>query len=85
MAAKWWAAFGIRSMPMISRLLQAQPSRAKVIGLANTGGDFVNAIKQAAEFGIGKRDQILAGLVVFAPDVVALGLPAAQGLTLTAT
>lgn len=68
-----------------SFLLQAQASRAKVIGLANTGGDFVNAIKQAAEFGIGKRSQILAGLVVFAPDVVALGLPAAQGLTLTAT
>jgi Periplasmic binding protein len=68
-----------------SFLLQAQSSRAKVIGLANAGGDTINSIKQAAEFGITKRGQSLAGLLVFASDVAALGLPAAQGLLLTET
>jgi branched-chain amino acid transport system substrate-binding protein len=67
-----------------SFLLQAQSSRAKVIGLANAGGDTINSIKQAAEFGI-TRSQSLAGLLVFASDVAALGLPAAQGLLLTET
>jgi branched-chain amino acid transport system substrate-binding protein len=67
-----------------SFLLQAQSSRAKVIGLANAGGDTINSIKQAAEFGITKS-QSLAGLLVFASDVAALGLPAAQGLLLTET
>jgi branched-chain amino acid transport system substrate-binding protein len=68
-----------------SFLLQAQASRAKVIGLANAGGDTINSIKQAAEFGIVKGGQSLAGLLVFASDVAALGLPTAQGLVLTET
>ncbi len=66
-----------------SFLLQAQASRAKVIGLANAGGDTINSIKQAAEFGIVKGGQSLAGLLVFITDVNALGLATAQGLTLT--
>jgi branched-chain amino acid transport system substrate-binding protein len=68
-----------------SFLLQAQASKAKVIGLANAGGDTINSIKQAAEFGIVKGGQSLAGLLVFAPDVAALGLPLAQGLVFTET
>ncbi|MDH5286981.1 MAG: ABC transporter substrate-binding protein [Betaproteobacteria bacterium] len=64
-----------------SFLLLAQASRAKVIGLANAGGDTTNAIKQAAEFGIVKGGQRLAGLLVGITDVHALGLPTAQGLT----
>ncbi|GLR77777.1 ABC transporter substrate-binding protein (plasmid) [Azospirillum oryzae] len=66
-----------------SFLLQAQASKAKVIGLANAGGDTINAIKQAAEFGITQGGQNLAGLLVFISDVQALGLNAAQGLILT--
>src|SRR6185436_16643728 len=66
-----------------SFLLQAQASKAKVIGLANAGGDTTNAIKQAAEFGIVKGGQSLAGLLVFLSDVHALGLPTAQGLVVT--
>src|SRR5436190_4336772 len=68
-----------------SFLLQAQSSKAKVIGMANAGGDTINTIKQASEFGITKAGQKLAGLLVFASDVAALGLPTAQGLTLTET
>jgi len=68
-----------------SFLLQAQSSKAKVIGLANAGGDTINSIKQGAEFGIVKGGQKFAGLLVFASDVAALGLPTAQGLTLTET
>jgi branched-chain amino acid transport system substrate-binding protein len=68
-----------------SFLLQAQASKAKVIGLANAGGDTINSIKQAAEFGIVKGGQSLAGLLVFTADVAALGLPLAQGLVLTET
>jgi branched-chain amino acid transport system substrate-binding protein len=68
-----------------SFLLQAQASKAKVVGLANAGGDTINSIKQAAEFGIVKGGQKIAGLLVFASDVNALGLPTAQGLTLTET
>ena len=68
-----------------SFLLQAQSSKAKVIGLANAGGDTINSIKQAAEFGIVKGGQSLAGLLVFSSDVAALGLPTAQGLALTET
>ena len=68
-----------------SFLLQAQSSKAKVVGLANAGGDTINSIKQAAEFGIVKGGQKLAGLLVFASDVNALGLNTAQGLTLTET
>ncbi len=66
-----------------SFLLQAQSSKAKVIGLANAGGDTINAIKQASEFGIVKGGQSLAGLLVFITDIHALGLPTAQGLLLT--
>ena len=66
-----------------SFLLQAQASGAKVIGLANAGGDTVNAIKQASEFGITQGGQALAGLLIFITDVHALGLEAAQGLVLT--
>ena len=68
-----------------SFLLQAQASKAKIIGLANAGGDTTNAIKQAAEFGIVKGGQNLAGLLVFLTDVHGLGLDKAQGLILTNT
>jgi len=68
-----------------SFLLQAQASKAKIIGLANAGGDTVNAIKQGAEFGITAGGQQFAGLLVFISDVNSLGLKAAQGLVLTAT
>ena len=68
-----------------SFLLQAQSSKAKVIGLANAGGDTINSIKQGAEFGIAKGGQKFAGLLVFATDVNALGLQTAQGLVLTET
>lgn len=66
-----------------SFLLQAQASGAKVIGLANAGGDTVNSIMQAAEFGITQAGQALAGLLVFITDVDAIGLEDAQGLVLT--
>ncbi len=66
-----------------SFLLQAQASKAKIIGLANAGQDTINAIKQAGEFGIVKAGQKLAGLLVFATDVQSLTLPVAQGLALT--
>jgi branched-chain amino acid transport system substrate-binding protein len=66
-----------------SFLVQAQASKAKIIGLANAGGDTVNAIKQAAEFGIVKGGQNVAGLLVFINDVHALGLQTAQGLIMT--
>lgn len=66
-----------------SFLLQAQGSKAKIIGLANAGGDTINSIKQAAEFGIVKGGQKLAGLLVFISDVHALSLQAAQGLQMT--
>jgi branched-chain amino acid transport system substrate-binding protein len=66
-----------------SFLLQAQSSKAKIVGLANAGGDTTNAIKQAAEFGIVKGGQNLAGLLVFITDVHGLGLNNAQGLILT--
>src|SRR5471030_2635003 len=66
-----------------SFLLQAQASKAKVIGLANAGQDTINSIKQAGEFGIVKGGQKLAGLLVFATDVQSLTLPVAQCLVLT--
>jgi branched-chain amino acid transport system substrate-binding protein len=66
-----------------SFLLQAQSSKAKVIGLANAGGDLTNAIKQAAEFGIPEGGQSLAGLLVSVAEVHALGLASARGLMLT--
>jgi branched-chain amino acid transport system substrate-binding protein len=68
-----------------SFLLQAQTSKAKIVGLANAGGDTINSIKAGAEFGIVKGGQKFAGLLVFASDVAAMGLPTAQGLTLTET
>jgi len=68
-----------------SFLLQAQASKAKIIGLANAGGDTTNAIKQGAEFGIVKGGQNFAGLLVFLTDVHALGLDKAQGLIFTET
>jgi branched-chain amino acid transport system substrate-binding protein len=68
-----------------SFLLQAQSSKAKVIGLANAGGDTTNAIKQAAEFGIVAGGQKLAGMLMFITDVNALGLNVAQGLNFTET
>ena len=66
-----------------SFLLQAQASKAKIIGLANAGADTTNAIKQGAEFGIVKGGQQFAGLLVFLTDVHSLGLEKAQGLLLT--
>ncbi|MBN2630506.1 MAG: ABC transporter substrate-binding protein [Rhodobacteraceae bacterium] len=66
-----------------SFLLQAQGSGADVIGLANAGGDTVNAIKQASEFGITQAGQKLAALLFFVTDVHALGAQTAQGLSLT--
>ena len=66
-----------------SFLLQAQASKAKVIGLANAGGDTTNAIKQGAEFGVVRGGQKFAGLLVFLTDVHALGLDKAQGLVFT--
>ncbi len=68
-----------------SILLQAQASKAKLIALANAGGDTINSIKQAAEFGIVRRGQSIAGLLLFSADIAALGLSAAQGLVLTET
>jgi branched-chain amino acid transport system substrate-binding protein len=68
-----------------SFLLQAQQSKAKIIGLANAGGDTVNAIKQGAEFGIAAGGQHFAGMLVFIADVESLGLKVAQGLVLTET
>ena len=68
-----------------SFLLQAQSSKAKIIGLANAGGDTINSIKQGAEFGIVKGGQNFAGLLVFLSDVHGIGLDKAQGLVLTET
>ncbi len=66
-----------------SYVLQAQASKAKVVGLANAGMDTVNAIKQAAEFGLVKGGQRVAALLIFESDVTSLSLPVAQGLVLT--
>ena len=66
-----------------SFLLQAQSSKAKIIGLANAGSDTINSIKQASEFGITRSGQNLAALLAFITDVNALGLPTAQGLIMT--
>jgi branched-chain amino acid transport system substrate-binding protein len=71
------------SADMSSFLLQAQSSKAKIIGLANAGADTINALKQGAEFGIVKGGQQFAGLLVFLTDVHSLGLDVAQGLLLT--
>src|SRR5277367_6491080 len=73
----------LNSSDFSSFLLQAQSSKAKVIGLANAGLDTTNSIKQAAEFGIVKSGQKLAGLLVTLAEVNGLGLEAAQGIVLT--
>jgi len=73
----------INTQDFSSFLLQAQSSKAKIIGLANAGGDTINSIKQAAEFGIVQGGQNLAGLLVFLSDVHSLGLKTAQGLIFT--
>ena len=65
-----------------SYLLQAQSSRAKVVGFANSGADLINCVKQAAEFGVTRRGARLAGLVTYINDVHAIGLQHAQGLSL---
>ena len=66
-------------------LVQAQASGAKVIGLANSGLDTVNCVKQAREFGIGKGGQKVAGLIMYSTDVHAVGLETAQGLLMSET
>src|SRR6185437_5154500 len=66
-----------------SFLLQAQSSKAKIIGLANAGGDTINSIKQGAEFGIVEGGQKFAALLMFLTDVHSLGLKTAQGLQLS--
>ncbi len=68
-----------------SFLLQAQQSKAKIIGLANAGGDTINAIKQGSEFGITAGGQHFAALLFYIADVNALGLKVAKGLVLTET
>ena len=73
----------INTMDFASFLLQAQASKAQIIGLANTGGDTINSMKQAHEFGITKGGQRLAGLLMFITDVHSLGLEMTQGLYLT--
>ena len=79
------ASHPLNNQDFSSFLLQAQASKAKIIGLANAGGDTINAIKQGAEFGITTGGQRFAGLLVFIVDVQALGLKTAQGLVLTET
>ncbi len=73
----------LNSSDFSSFLLQAQSSKAKIVGLANAGLDTTNSIKQAAEFGIVKGGQKLAGLLMTLAEVHGLGLEAAQGLVLT--
>jgi len=73
----------INTSDFSSALVQAQASKAKVVGLANAGADTTNSIKQAAEFGIVRGGQKLAGMLVFINDVNTLGLQAAQGMLLT--
>jgi len=73
----------LNSSDFSSFLLQAQSSKAKVVGLANAGLDTINSIKQAAEFGIVAGGQKMAGLLMTLAEVHGLGLPAAQGLVLT--
>src|SRR6202008_628462 len=72
----------INTSDFSSFLLQAQSSGADAIALADAGGDFINAVKQAGEFGI-TRNQKLVGLLVFIADIHSLGLQSAQGLILS--
>jgi len=73
----------LNSADFSSFLLQAQASKADVIGLANAGGDTINSIKQGAEFGVAEGGQKFAALLMFITDVHSLGLKAAQGLQFT--
>jgi branched-chain amino acid transport system substrate-binding protein len=73
----------INSSDFSSYILQAQASKAKIIGLATAGGDMINLVKQSAEYKVGQGGQHLAGLLVFIADIHSLGLQAAQGLMLT--
>lgn len=73
----------LNSPDFSSYLLQAQQSKAKIIGMANGGGDTINLIKQAGEFGVVAGGQKLAGIVMFISDIHSLGLKTAQGLTIT--
>jgi branched-chain amino acid transport system substrate-binding protein len=73
----------INSADFSSFILQAQSSKAKIIGLATAGGDMINIVKQSAEYKVGQGGQHLAGLLVFIADIHSLGLQAAQGLMLT--
>src|SRR3954451_10879290 len=75
----------LNSSDFSSYLLQAQASKAKIVGLANAGGDTTNSIKQAAEFGIVKGGQRLAGLLLFITEVHSLGVDGARGLNFTET
>jgi branched-chain amino acid transport system substrate-binding protein len=75
----------INTADFSSFLLQAQASKAQIIGLANAGGDTINSIKQGAEFGIVQGGQKLAGMLMFITDVHSLGLKVAQGLNFTET
>ena len=75
----------LNTADLSSLLLQAKASQAQVIGLMDAGGDVINAVKQAAEFGIVKGGQKLAGLLLFISDVHSLGLQVAQGIQLTAS
>ena len=74
----------LQTQDFSSFLLQAQGSGAKIIGLANAGGDTINSVKQASEFGITQGGQNLAALLMFVTDVHSLGLKTAQGLVFTA-
>jgi len=73
----------INSADFSSYILQAQASKAKIIGLATAGGDMINIVKQSAEYKVGEGGQRLAGLLVFIADIHSLGLQTAQGLLLT--
>ncbi|MFC0284483.1 ABC transporter substrate-binding protein [Camelimonas abortus] len=73
----------LNTLDFSSFLLQAQASKAKIIGLANAGNDTVNSIKQAQEFGIVQGGQKLAGMLIFLSDIHSLGLDKAHGLVLT--
>jgi branched-chain amino acid transport system substrate-binding protein len=73
----------LNTLDFSSALVQAQASKAKVVGLANAGADTTNSIKQAAEFGIVRAGQKMAGLLIFINDINTLGLEAAQGMLLT--
>jgi branched-chain amino acid transport system substrate-binding protein len=77
------AVYPVETSDQSSFLLQAQASKAKVVGLAGSGTVFVNAVKAAQEFGIQKGGQTLAGLLVWITDIKSLGLEVAQGLVLT--